>query len=225
MPLPESPALEFGHRAIERAVTVVLAPAGADESIGRRQYFLDVFGIVGPVCGDVQRAARLEPVSAEVEKKRLQDTPLVVPLFWPGVGKIDIDSSQGGRRKLLLQHIDRVFGNKAQIHDAGIPRGDQAVPQARFVNLNAEIVEAGIFGRLLYQRLAIAETYFEHDRCATFEQCFEIEHSRREFDAVSRPKLVECAPLRWCQAARAANEASNWPTRSRWVLIGHDQSL
>ncbi len=187
MPLPEPAALEFGYRAIEWVVTVVLTPAGADESIGCCQYFLDVLGVVGPVGGDVQRAARLEPVSAEVEKRQLQDTSLVVPFFWPGVGKVDIDSPQRGWWKLLQQHIDRVCCDEPQVADTGIPRGDKAVPQARFVNLNAEIVEVGIFSRLLYERLAIAETYFEHDRCTSFEQRLEVEHSRREFDAVSWP--------------------------------------
>ena len=94
MTVPEPSSFELRHRTLERPIAIVFAPFGAPEPCGGGKYLINVLRIVGPVGRDMNGAARLEFVSAKVEKPWLDDPTLVMPLFRPRVGKIQIDTPQ-----------------------------------------------------------------------------------------------------------------------------------
>ena len=85
VPSPQTAGFELGRRAIERCITAVLAALDEAEVVPCGQDFVDVLRVVEPVGGDVKRAARLEGSCGQVQERRLDDAPFVVPFFRPGI--------------------------------------------------------------------------------------------------------------------------------------------
>jgi len=92
MPFAQAATLEFCHGSIQWLITVMFAPLGALESLGRRQDLVDMLRIVRPVSRNMERAMPSESIGTEPQKFRLHDAPFVVALFRPRVRKIQIDA-------------------------------------------------------------------------------------------------------------------------------------
>jgi hypothetical protein len=92
--LPQAAPFELGPWAIERVVAVVFPPLDTRKSIRLGKNFVDMLGVICPVGGNVERATIDQPVRDEIEECRLDDATLVVPLFWPRIGKIEVQSSE-----------------------------------------------------------------------------------------------------------------------------------
>ena len=88
MAFPEAPGFELGRVSIEWAVSFVLATLHNRECFCLAHHFIDMRGIVGPVSRDAQRTAGFQLGRSEPEERRLHDAAFVVPLFWPGIRKI-----------------------------------------------------------------------------------------------------------------------------------------
>ena len=120
-----------------RRSNFVLTPLGAMEVFRPGKRLVNVLGVVGPVGRDVHRAAGRKAVGAERQEAWLDDAPFVMTLFRPRVGKVEIDARQTPARDLVLEHLDRVVRDEPEIGHAGFVRGNQAMPHARVVNLDA----------------------------------------------------------------------------------------
>jgi len=76
--LPESTALELGHRSIQRFVAIVLPTLTAAKQVGFRQHFIDVLRIIRPVCRNMQRATCRQAICTELEERGLNDPTFVM---------------------------------------------------------------------------------------------------------------------------------------------------
>src|SRR5512139_2431659 len=93
-PVSEADAalLEFGERAGVGARRVVSHGIGEQRFGGEhRQHLL---GVVLPVGGQVDVAARLQPTGEQRHQRRLDQAALMVALLVPGVGKEDMDAGE-----------------------------------------------------------------------------------------------------------------------------------
>ncbi len=117
MALVKTASFEAGGGPIERIITLVLASFIDMEQAGLAQNFVDMFGVVLPVCGDMQGASALQFSRNEREKSRLYDSPLLMPLFRPGIGKIEIYTADTAVRNLVLQYVDGVVTDDPEISE------------------------------------------------------------------------------------------------------------
>jgi len=65
-----------------------------DKPVRLGKNLIDVLGVVRPVGRYVQRATINQPIRDEIEECGLDDAPLVVPLLWPWIGKIKVQSGK-----------------------------------------------------------------------------------------------------------------------------------
>jgi hypothetical protein len=90
----KSAPLKFRPRPIKWLLTIVLVMFGTIETIRLGKNFVNVFGVVRPVGCDIQGATVVQAICDQSEKIMLHDAPFMVPLFWPGIWKVNIDSRQ-----------------------------------------------------------------------------------------------------------------------------------
>ena len=209
MALAQPPPFELGLRPVEWRLAVMLAALAQRETTRAGKNLVDMLGVVGPVGRNVERAAVREPVGNELDERILHDAALVVALLGPRVWKVEVDARQRSVRDLLLQDLDRIVHDDAQVVDAGLGGFQETVPDARFVDLDADEVPVRTGDRLFDQRLAVAEADLEHDGCGASEDRVKVEQPLVVIDAVGRPEFVQRALLRGCDATRAADKAAN----------------
>ena len=98
--------------------------------------------------------------------------------------------------KLVFEDIERVVHDESQVGQSGLLRSNQARPDARYVNLDADEIHVGAGGRHRDERVAVAKAYFEYTGCCSSEQGVEIESSFRVVDTQGWPERIQCAALR-----------------------------
>lgn len=111
----ESAALELRRGPVEWSFATVFTPFSQFKIASGCHGFIDVFSVVGPVGGDMQGAAGLQFVGREVEEGILQQSPLVVPGFGPGIGEIEVEPAQCAVRNLLPENLQRITADKPQV--------------------------------------------------------------------------------------------------------------
>ena len=177
----------------------------------------DVFRVVLPVCGDVERAARGEAIRHEIQEPRLHDAALVMPLLRPRIGEVKVDACERRQRDHCLQHLDGIMPDQPEIADARIPGLGEAVTDTGFVNLDTDEIEFRVFRRLLHQRVAVAEPDFQHHGRSASEQRFEVQQVITELHAEFRPPLLQRPLLRSRETSRPAHEAADGSVPCRGV--------
>ena len=131
-------------------------------------------------------------------------------LWWrflgQGSGKIQVQARERCIRDLLREHLDRVMHDQAQVPHAGLMRLQQAMADARLVDLDTDKVKIRVRLRQFHQRLTVAESDLENERRLAAEDRRRIEWRIAELESESRPQLGQRTFLRRRQAARAAYE-------------------
>ena len=195
MALFDPTPLELRFRPSQWIVTVVHSTLAADKAKRFPDFGVNMFGIVGPVSCNVQRAAGCQPIGAKLEKRLLHYAALVVAFLRPWVWKVQIDALQSRGRDLRLENFDRVVRNQFQVLDASLARGDQTMSNPGLMDLNSEEVLVAGFGRLLYECCTIAEAYFEHDVCIAAKDFAEFKQCLIKRNAIGGPQNIQCPLL------------------------------
>jgi hypothetical protein len=116
---------------------------------GAGDQLVDVLRVIFPVGRNVHGAAGCELAGGQLQKRSLYQAALVMPFLGPGIGKIQIDTSEC------------VVLDNPQIRQSAIAGGDQAMADARLVDLNAEKIDIRLRGGFLHQGLAVAKADFQ----------------------------------------------------------------
>jgi len=159
--VPEAFAAALETRGAASHEGIDVDEAASVGAIGQQaaavQHQQHLLGIGLPVGGEMQAPAGAEPGSHQRHEFVLDDAALVMALLRPGVGKQQLHFVETLGRNLLLQHLDRVVSDDAQIGDIGFGCGQQQVPDAGTVNLDAEEILPGLRQRALEQMLAVTK--------------------------------------------------------------------
>ena len=193
--MPKAAALELGARPLERLVAVMLAAFGASEPGRSPEYLVDMLGVVGPVGGDMDGAARFEAIGAKIKKRRLHNTALVVPFLGPGIWKVEVYAREAGQWNLLSEHLDRIVNDQFQVRDAGGIGRDQAVAHTGLMYFDAEEVHLRCGRCEFNQRVAVTKTDLEHDRGVASKKSIEVDRLPVELEPISGPQFVKGALL------------------------------
>ena len=105
-----------------------------------------MFGIITPVCRDVERSTRLKPTGRKFKEGGLQDPALVMSFLGPRVGKKEVDALERPFGDLVSQDLDRVVPDDAQIGNAGPPSQNQAMANAWFMHFDTDEILARVPG-------------------------------------------------------------------------------
>ena len=81
----------------------LVLPAG-----GGGHHVHHMLGVIFPVGGQVEHAARFEGAAYLLDKGRLHNAAFVVLFLVPGVGKVELDAAEAGVGDALLQHLDGI---------------------------------------------------------------------------------------------------------------------
>ena len=157
----------------------------------------------------MQPAAGCQPADQQVDEGGLDQAALVVALLVPGIGEVDVHAGQRARRHHLLQHLDRVVAQQAQVVQAPLADLAQQRAHAGLMHLDADEVEVGPRQRDLRRGLAHAEADLQHPRRGATEQGVPVGHGRLERQQVTRPQVLQGALLAAAQAAGAQYETAH----------------
>lgn len=92
MPFAQPATLKFRLRALKRLVTGVLATFNTCKMMRLGKNFVDVLGVICPVRCNIERTPIGKFVRDQVDEFGLHDAAFVMPLFWPRVGEVEIDT-------------------------------------------------------------------------------------------------------------------------------------
>ena len=79
------------------------------------QHLQNLLSIFLPVGCAVDIAAHFQPSRQLGDQWLLNQTALVVPLFMPRVGEENVHTVQAGERQHVVDHLDRVVGDDADV--------------------------------------------------------------------------------------------------------------
>ena len=130
-------------------------------------------------------------------------------LLRPGIGKEYVHAVERRGRDHVLDHLDRVVLDDAQVLEMQVADAFQETPDAGGVDFDSEIVVLGMFLRDRRGGLAHAETDFEDPGRRAAEQAVQIERDRREGYAVDGQQVGVGAALGFRNAPLAQDETSN----------------
>lgn len=113
MPQTQTARLEFGERPIIRTRGIVLG--GVAQKWRLRENGEHLPGIVFPVRRQMQVAARLQPITQQMDKAGLDQAPFVMAFFVPRVGKKNVDTCQTGGSDTVSQYLNGIVLDNPQI--------------------------------------------------------------------------------------------------------------
>ena len=148
----------------------------------------------------------------------LDQSALVVPRLWPGIWKINQHFVEIIRDETRRQHFHGVMADDSQIAKIERLRSEEAVSDARFVDLEAEIIALGMAAGHRDQRIAIAKADFQRSWSNSPENIGKVNAAAVELDSVAWPKFSDCACLSNGLPAAASHERAN---RSRVIRLRH----
>jgi hypothetical protein len=99
----------------------------------------------------------------------------VVALLVPRIREEDQHLVERARRDRLLEHLDRVVRDHAQVRQPRVARGLQQATDAGAMHLDAEVVALAMRGRERREVLAVAEADLERERRDAAEDGREVE--------------------------------------------------
>ena len=120
----------------------------------------DPMAVTGVVGGHAEFAAVRHGTRQMAEKFRLDDTSLVMTLFWPGVGEKQKNPIERGFRQ-AADKIGGVIREKADILEALLFDIAEQVGNTVAIGLAADEAHLGVSGGLGCQMLARAKADFE----------------------------------------------------------------
>ena len=176
----------------------------------------DPLRVVRMVGGDVQHAAGPESVSHEFDGAPLDESPLVMARFGPGVGKEESNRGERFGGDELTQHDDAVAADHAHIGQACAVDETDELCKARLVDLDGDHVDVGFVRGHRGRRDAGSAADLEHPGCLAPEECVEVDGWFRGLGRVGgqvaaeyRPQRLPVALLARRQRAAAEPEAGH----------------
>jgi hypothetical protein len=205
--VPEAltPRFVLGQRPPFRLGTGAARGRQVFEFIGLLHHFQHEFRVGFPIRRQVQNAARSHLAGEQRHERLLNDAPLVVPFFWPGVGKIDAHAVQARVFDPVLQYLDRVVAGDADVFQAVLLDLEQQPPDTRLVDFHAEEVLVGMGLRHLPCRFAVAEADLHDDRVFIAEQRGKIQRCAACLHTETGPEFLQRPLLSLGHPAGAQN--------------------
>src|SRR5262249_31500257 len=78
--------------------------------------------VVHEVGGEIEPAARFQEAGDQVDGLGIEQAPLVVAAFRPGIGEVDVDRRRKGARQDRRQQVERLAAQGEPVADAAAPR-------------------------------------------------------------------------------------------------------
>lgn len=117
MALAQTTFFELCHGTVQRIVTGMLTSLGNSEMRTCCQQLVNVQGVIFPIGSNVQRPAGSQLSGRTFQEIRLKYASLVVPFFWPGIRKVQIDPVHAAIRNLPLEYLLCIMQGNPQIRE------------------------------------------------------------------------------------------------------------
>ncbi len=200
--------LEAGGGAIggtghETALRIEIAQA----RFGRedREHFLRVWGPIG--C-EVHLATAFEALGQQTDERRLNQSPLVMSLLRPGIGKKHENFIETRRRQMALKYFHGVMADHPDIPQRKLLQAEQNPTDARTMDLDAQKIPLRVRCSECEQVLAIAEPDLDGTGGRPTEHLVEIDQPVR-LNAVFGPQRLERSLLRRGNAPGPRDEGAD----------------
>lgn len=169
---------------------------------------VNMFGVFGPVCCNAKKTSGNDFLSQQIDKISLHDATLVVPFFWPWIGKKKVYAPQRSVRNLISHYLHGIVTYDPDIRQFPVFEFDQASADAGFVDFDANEIRIGIVCRHFGQQISVSETDFQDVGCPSAKNRVEIDRQLIVIQAVHRHEALYGLALSRSQAPRAANETA-----------------
>lgn len=207
MAQPQAARLELGLGAVVGARRVAVHGVLQQRLVA--QDFEHLHGIVLPVGGAMDVAARRDAAGQQRDERRLDQAALVMALLGPRVGEIDVHAGQRIGGDHVAHHFHRVVLDDAQVLDAGILDPAQQRTHARVEHLHAQEVVARTRQRDLLGGLAHAEADLQHRRRLAAERGGRVQPARGVGQGPLAQQLLQRGQLALRDVAAAMHEAAD----------------
>jgi hypothetical protein len=190
------------------------------ESRHRLEEHGELLRVAGMVGRDPEVPARLEPLGEELQKPAIQEPPLSLPLFRPGVGEVDVERADGARRDAPRDEEGPVAPDHARVRHprSRQPSAGESVVRER--PLDSKKIVGRVFPRRLDQEPRLPGAELDLQRSPATEQLLRDERTPRPELFVGRdgeaeiPSVGQVAVLRRSDTARANSRVVALPPRS-----------
>src|SRR5262245_27671397 len=129
---------EMGLRPPLRPLDAAARTGAIDQARRGIEHVPHLLGIVLPIGGEVQAAARCEFGHDQVRELGLDQAPLVVALLVPGVGEVDTDLVERAVGDLVAQHFHGVVVIQANVAGLVLRQRVEQAADARRVHFDAD---------------------------------------------------------------------------------------
>jgi len=161
----------------------------------------------------VQDAAGRELARRERGKFRLHHAALVVALLRPGIGKEEVDRGERAIADHVLEHIERVVADDAQVGELLALDAIQQAADARAMHLDRHEIGFGVRLGDLERGLAHAGADLEHELFRGSNLLI------RKGDAVLRKQFFEGSLLSRCRSTLPENITADRPVQAAFGAI------
>jgi undecaprenyl-diphosphatase len=207
VPEPDAAPLEFRDRAVVRTRRV--AVGGILKRGLCRQHLEHLLGVVLPVGREMDVAARLQAGDQQRDEFRLDQPALVMARLVPRVREVDVHAVQAVRRDHVLEHLDGVVLDDADIGEILLADQLEQRAHARLVHFDPEKIVGWPGAGDLRRGPAHAEADLQHARRTASENAFPVGQRGRIGHDEARAEVVERAALAGRDAAGARHEAAD----------------
>jgi hypothetical protein len=159
-----------------------------------------------PIGGKAQYPPAAQPVGDQLNERRLDQPPFVVPFLRPRVWKQDQHLSQRSRCNLMDQDFNGIVADDARVVHLPFFQAQHQAPDTRPVNLNTEKVAVGVSCCLGSEVVTVTETDLQGDGRGSPESGLEIEGRRFEGDTKFGPQKIQRPLLCFCDPTTAHHE-------------------
>jgi hypothetical protein len=140
------------------------------------QHGEDLVGVGRPIGCDVQISACGDPQRELVDEWRLQQTSLVMPLFRPRIGKVDVNAGQRPAR-YPSDDVDGIGAHEPNVVEPVVVEPAQQCTDAWQMHLDADKIDMRVRSGDCGRCFAHAETDLEHDGRGPAKDCRPIERT------------------------------------------------
>ena len=186
--------------------------AGAVEVLEERfalEHFEHLLGVVLPVRGAVDVAARTNAGGEESDEGLGDEAALVMAGLAPGIGEVDVHAVEGVLGDHVAHDFNGVVADDAHIGEGHLVEALGKRADAGHEDLAAEEVDLGVGLRDGGGRLAHAAADFENERGVAAEGLVGVEKLGGVLDLVLRERLVKGALLGGRDVAAAHDEGAD----------------
>ena len=173
------------------------------------EHFQHLHGVIFPVGGAMQIAARRQALGKLLHERRLDQAALVMARLVPRVGEKHMDAGQRIGGDHVRQHLHRIVLQQAQVGQRLFSDQFQQAAHARRMHFDADeiLVRHGLGD--MRGGGTHAEADFQDHRRLAAKHLFEVQRLLAERQQELRPQRLERTRLRDRQAACAGDETAD----------------